>query len=382
MKALKKNLIRIMSLLVGVLMGILVVLEMGRMGLTDLPPGEYLLSLLGVLLVIYLVFFLHIIAHEAGHLVCGLLTGYRFSSFRIASFTWIRQDGRIRFKRFTLAGTGGQCLLIPPELIDGKMPYLLYNLGGCLANLIVALLCLPALLLLEAGLLHLILALGGTVGVYFALLNGIPMIAVGIPNDGYNIRSIQKHPGAMRAFWIKMKINENQADGIRLKDMPSEWFDMPAEQDMENPMCSDLAVLRAGRLMDQHALEEAAQCMAHLVENSKAGKIKIAGIHLNLLACDRILCELLGRGDREAVDALLTKEVRTTMKQMKNMIAIVRTEYALALLHDNKPQRAERLLATFEKLTAKYPHPAEVEAERELMQLVKEKKANDSYAYI
>lgn len=41
---------------------------------------------------------LHILVHEGGHLIAGLLSGYRFVSFRVGSTMWIRQDDRIRRK--------------------------------------------------------------------------------------------------------------------------------------------------------------------------------------------------------------------------------------------------------------------------------------------
>ena len=41
---------------------------------------------------------LQVILHEAGHLICGLVSGYRFVSFRIFSLTWIRQGGKVRMK--------------------------------------------------------------------------------------------------------------------------------------------------------------------------------------------------------------------------------------------------------------------------------------------
>lgn len=30
--------------------------------------------------------YLHILFHEGGHMICGLMTGYRFLSFRVANF--------------------------------------------------------------------------------------------------------------------------------------------------------------------------------------------------------------------------------------------------------------------------------------------------------
>ena len=48
----------------------------------DKAMGRYLLDIAGVLLLLLLAFFIQIIIHEAGHLVFGLMSGYRFSSFR------------------------------------------------------------------------------------------------------------------------------------------------------------------------------------------------------------------------------------------------------------------------------------------------------------
>ena len=101
-------------------------------------PGETLMSVGILLLGFYVMLYLQIVVHEAGHLVFGLLTGYRFSLFRIGSLTFLRDpvSGKIRVKRMQLAGTGGQCLLVPPQPVDGKIPFALYHLGGSLMNLI------------------------------------------------------------------------------------------------------------------------------------------------------------------------------------------------------------------------------------------------------
>lgn len=78
----------------------------------------------------YLAIILQIIIHEAGHLIGGILTGYKFSSFRIFNFMFIKENDKLKLKKLSLAGTGGQCLMSPPEFIEGKVPYILYNLGG------------------------------------------------------------------------------------------------------------------------------------------------------------------------------------------------------------------------------------------------------------
>ena len=90
---------------------------------------EELLPLMVLFVGMYVGIYLQLIIHEAGHLVFGLLSGYRFTSFRIGSFMWMKENNKIAIKRLTLAGTGGQCLMEPPQMQDGKIPVILFNLG-------------------------------------------------------------------------------------------------------------------------------------------------------------------------------------------------------------------------------------------------------------
>ena len=84
------------------------------------------------------VFFMlvHIIIHEGGHLVMGLATGWKYLSFRIGSIALVKRDGKLQWKKTTVVGTGGQCLMIPPECEPTECPFFLYLLGGGLFNII------------------------------------------------------------------------------------------------------------------------------------------------------------------------------------------------------------------------------------------------------
>ena len=81
-------------------------------------------------------YYLHVLLHEAGHLLCGRLCGYTLTSFRIGKWMLVRREGRWTISRFHIPGTGGQCLMCPPEGDDS--PIVLYNLGGGLLNLVTA----------------------------------------------------------------------------------------------------------------------------------------------------------------------------------------------------------------------------------------------------
>ena len=110
-------------------------------------PGRFLFLFLGFCISIAL----QIILHETGHLIGGLLTGYKFCSFRIGNLQLQRENGALCFRRLKLAGTGGQCLMTPPEPVDGKIPVMLYNLAGPLMNLLAALLALGGYFLSGGG---------------------------------------------------------------------------------------------------------------------------------------------------------------------------------------------------------------------------------------
>lgn len=103
--------------------------------LLPVAPRFYDLPLL--LAISLLLMYLHILLHEAGHLLFGLATGYRFLSFRIGALVWVKMDGRIRLKRIPSPLMSGHCLMAPPELKNGRMPTVLYQLGGCILTLIV-----------------------------------------------------------------------------------------------------------------------------------------------------------------------------------------------------------------------------------------------------
>ena len=74
---------------------------------------------------------------------------------------------------------------------DGEFPFVLYNLGGSLLNIISALLFLGLYFLIGNGsYLSTLLLMLTVIGVGFALANGIPLRLGSVDNDGYNLSLI------------------------------------------------------------------------------------------------------------------------------------------------------------------------------------------------
>ena len=339
-------------------------------GLDTWPFGGSFLLFLPLLAGFIAALYGQIIIHEAGHLVFGLLSGYRFSSFRIGSLMWVKENGRLRFRRLSLAGTGGQCLMAPPPMVDGGFPHRLYNLGGSLMNVLAGLLFLALhLALRHVPVLSILLLITALIGFFFALMNGLPMRLGLVDNDGMNALSLGKHPEALRAFWLQLTMNARLAQGQRLRDMPEEWFKVPDDEAMTNSIVAALGVIAASRLMDERKFDEADGLMAHLLAIPSA----VAGLHRGLLVSDRIFIELIGENRPQVVAGMLGKNQQKFMQAMKGFISILRTRYALALLMNKDEKKAGQWLARFEKAAKSYPYPSDVVAERELIALVQRK---------
>lgn len=356
--------------LVGAACGILMMKVIRGSVPKDASLIKLIVMVAALLVLFYAAFILQTIIHEGGHLVFGLLSGYKFCAFRIFNFMWIRNKEGIRFKRMSIAGTGGQCLMSPPGLVDGKMPVLLYNYGGVIMNLIAAAIAGGLAFACRSGsVIHTFLIFLAVIGVAFALLNGLPLKMSAVNNDGRNALDLMKDPEARRAFWIQMKVNELTSRGIRVKDMPKEWFSVPSEQEMQNGITAMLGPLAAGRLMDEQRFAEADALMKRFLE----GENGIVGLNRGLLGNDRIYVELIGENRPEALEALKTPEQLRIMRAMKNYLSVLRTEYTYALLAKKDEENAKKILRLFEKAARTYPYPGEVEAERELVAIAQAK---------
>lgn len=367
----KKNRESLAVLLAAILTGAVCgVVLAGQKGLGNLSGGQQIFFFVLFLLALYAAVLIQIVIHEAGHLIFGLLSGYQFCSFRILNLMWIRSEGRIRLKRLSIAGTGGQCLMAPPDLQNGEMPVLLYNFGGSILNACSAVAFFGLSFLFRAGSsARVFMLLLSIVGFGFALMNGIPMRSGTVDNDGRNAIALRKNPEAVRAFWIQMKVAQKISEGTRLKDMPPEWFVLPSDAAMENGIIAGVGVLACNRLMDEHRFEEADRAMAHLLAFAKG----TAGLYRGLMQEERIFIELIGPCRPEVLDRMMDREQEKLMKAMKRYPSVLRTEYARSLLRERDERKAEKILMLFERYAESYPYPCEIQSEKELIKIVLER---------
>ncbi len=333
--------------------------------------GELLTEIFSDLIPIYIFIFvsiyLHILIHEGGHLIFGLLTKYKFLSFRVFNIVLIKTDGKIKLKKFSLAGTGGQCIMIPPDFENGKIPYLLYNAGGAMLNFITSLICIILnIYLIDSTYFSEFTFFFVLFGILFGLLNIIPFKNKLIANDGKNILEISKSVNAMEAFWRMLKINSLLNEGVRVRDMSEYYFPKPSDLDLKNNITAGSGYLFVVRLMEKKEYSEAKNYIEYLLSQDTA----LLGIYKSILTCELIYCNLLS-GDFDAIDKLLDKNILTFFKQAKTMLPVLRVQYLLALIKTKDDVLAEKFFRKFEKAASGYPVPVEAQSEYELIEVLK-----------
>lgn len=258
-----------------------------------------------------------VLIHEGGHLVCGLLSGYRFVSFRVFNLTFIRENGKLHVKRFSIAGTGGQCLLCPPDLPLEKIPTAWYNAGGVLANLLVLLLVLPLYFFDISPLLTAFLSIFVFTDLFLLVTNGIPMTIGGLGNDAYNALMLRKNLQSKRGLMIQLRSNALIQSGVRPKDMPAEWFESEGPVDYANALEAAVPMMYASRLVDEEKWDDAYNCFAELYTH----KEDIMPLYVNEIACELAFCALVtGRIEQagELLDDSLMKYIESCRKSMSS----------------------------------------------------------------
>lgn len=328
-----------------------------------------LFGVAAILCVIGVAWMLHLYLHEVGHLLFGLATGYRFQSIRFGSLMLAKNaEGRLRLTKFTLAGTGGQCLMLPPdEDAQGNYPTGLYNWGGCLMNLILSVLCfagwfciskesVPAVCLLLCGLL----------GIGVALMNGIPLSS--LSNDGYNAAILRKSREARKAFRFQLLMNDEMLRGKRLSELPEEWFEPEESCRMDNALEASAAVVSFNRLIELRQFDVAERLGWRILDEAE----ELAGIHELMIKAELLFMEIMHCEDAGKAKQMYKKEGKK-LTALKSIPSMQRIFYAYYLCIEKDERKAEQAKAAFEKLAKHYPNQAELTEERALMKLAEER---------
>ncbi|MBU5438426.1 M50 family metallopeptidase [Tissierella sp. MSJ-40] len=329
------------------------------------------LKVYGLFLIFFVGYIVHIILHEAGHLIFGLMTGYSFISFRIFSFTIVKEDGKIKYKKFNIPGTAGQCLMMPPDLEDGKYPFVIYNFGGVIMNLIVSIIGILIVVLVKELIFpfNTILILFSLAGLLIVLTNGIPMKLGGVPNDAYNVLSMIRDEEAKRGFYIQLRVNGLQSLGTRIKDMPIETFKLKEGSDLCNPLNTAIVLMEYNWHLDNMDLDSAKQCIDSFIPYLD----KVVPLFKNEINCERMFLELVGDCDKKFIDDLYDKNLKKYIRAAKFMLGKKRLLMAYEGFYNEDKNQALKHYEDIRKLAEEYPIKGDADMELMISNWIKER---------
>ena len=323
--------------------------------------------------------YIQIILHEGGHLVCGLATGYKFVSFRIFSLTLIRLNGKFCIKKFKIAGTGGQCLLTPPERALEEIPTVLYNAGGFLVNIIVSAVAFCLISSCDAPLLKVFLLLFGLTGLLLALINGIPLTVNGIGNDGHNMLTLGKNPKAQGAMVMQLRATALIVEGLTPGEMPRDWFvaenedidaiSIPDDTDWSDAISLTVELMKISYLMDLRDDVNKRMEQAHnLLEEVYSHKDKLMGLIANETATE-LLFTALATGRKELAASLYTPELQKYINTYKGVMSSKeRVLWAVAYYMDENMEEAGKIYISLKERSSGFLMQCEVKMDISLIE--------------
>lgn len=350
----------VFGLILGIMLGAIL------SGADDSEKDISFMNLILCLAIFYLSVILGIIIHEAGHLVCGLMTGYKFISFRVGSFTLVKENGKLVKRKFTIAGTGGQCILThEPVEKPEDVPYFWYHFGGGFFNLLCAVMGLIFYLILSNETAEMIFAVFTASSVILAMMNLIPIKTMGIPNDGYNIYLLHKSPENRRLIFNNMVVNGLQHDGIRLKDIPDELF---CGGDPDGSIYETAqAILCANRELNRHDFESAKQMYERVLNNPD-----LVELYKNECKCELMFTRIVTGESKERITEIYDHGLQSYIKQTgKTYIMRKRLMYAYYLITETDNDKAQEEYQAAVKMKNTYPCRGEYDSEMEIIEYVK-----------
>ncbi len=350
----------VVGIFLGIFLGILIPFLFGDVDFMRFDVLFYMI------LMFVISYFLQIIIHEGGHCLFGYLNGFKFISFRIGSYMWVKKNGKICFKRYHMSETGGQCLMDPPA--PNFKGYVLYLLGGGISNLVVGFIFILIGLLNKDLLLDVFCFANIALGLLVGSLNLAPM-DVGVPNDGLNVVYLFKEKKSVESLYKQLKISKELSDGKRLDELDPSYFQLYKKARIRNPLNTCIALYRALYLSAVKDYEKAKPALEYLYSKKITKVYKMAVIY------ELIFIELV-TNDNPDVDKYLNNEIKTIMAREKSDLSSLIAQYGIELLVNKDERQAMIVLKYIDDVFKTYPYNLKL-AKQSIRMIEERAKQND-----
>lgn len=252
--------------------------------------------------------------------------------------------------------------MLPPEGDTAKVPFVIYNAAGVAANILLTAAAVPYFFIhsADSGMFAFLLALFIVIaGLWTAIINGIPMKINGMYNDAGNIRLMLRDMQVRRHFVLQLRAHALCQNGMRPKDFPPEWFNIPdscEEYGLINVVTDMFAVARE--------IDRADYSRAHTMLTAiRDRRPTLPDMYEKEIDCELAFTSLM-LGYEDEARALLTPDltayIRRTVSYSSSKPRLL-CAIALHLEHDS--QKAATILRDTETKRDRYIMRGEAEAD-------------------
>lgn len=301
------------------------------------------------------------IFHELGHLIFGLMTKYKFLFFRVGNITLINENGKLKFRKFNIPGTLGQCLMAPPKFKRGRYPFMLYNLGGVITNVFLGIIFILIFSYINKSVFSIFLLGTGLVGIYLGITNAIPI--EGMPTDGTNIISIKESYDGRMAFHSTLRVAE-----MRLLDEKEKWkikslVNKEKYGDYKNRLVIALLSENVDIALLEGDLPKALKEIKWILSKNVLSTIELTGIYYNLFSIYLLL------GDEKNIKRYLKRKDIKNALTKKTTKEGERVKYLYYNLYEKDEKKKEKALKSYNKIAENHLFNYTVEIDRMFMKL-------------
>ena len=199
----------------------------------------------------------------------------------------------------------------------------------------------------------------------YVLIYGMPIQLSGVRTETYNALTIPTDYRSRCACFIPRLISYHMINGIRLRDMPEEWFYLPTREEMFSVMHSRLASYYVEWLIEKRRYTEADAVIDSIYSLED---YRIKNIFTTLLFLNKIFLILVHTKKYEQMKTYLSDAQKKRMVKYGALPTVKRTQYIIALLYEKDLEKAAYLKSVFLASKSQF-YPTEYESELELIEI-------------
>lgn len=235
-------------------------------------------------------FMIQLVMHEIGHLIGGLITGWRFIYLQVFHIAIVRENNRLIMKRTDTKSC--QCIMYPKDLNSGAI---LYSLGGCIMNALITAISAIVMILNHNNLLVWVYTPSILViGIIFLVMNGVPSTKR-ICNDMACCLLLKGDKHTRICHNAQLMIARELMKGKSYGQIPTELICL-SQKDADNDILAYHAILEYYHYLDMGEYESMSEVLSKIEITTKVSQGIQDIIYLELLYVD--LLTRLKKNDR------------------------------------------------------------------------------------